>query len=257
MKMVFFVFGLFLPLVASQDPIAGFKKADLKELLKLCDLQAPDTNLLLIETIEKEWLDLPEESIQKKYESKREQFLQIFKRMWLVDEWINQRFGYAHLVCMPPLSVLKSNDFVSALIKLKRTYVTYNSCVFFAVDRPLTAEEKVHAKGLGLSDAKVEGQVYEWLLYQQKIDAEMLKRVIVRGVLDKRGKYIAPSPKQMITAWYASIPKPQPGFVLVVAQQPWCYYYQLCLSLLCLKRIRYVLLELQRLSTHLLVCIFK
>lgn len=227
MKIVFFIFGLFFPLIASQERIAGFKKTDLQELLKLSDVPVPDATSVVISTIKKEWLSVADSSTETRYESRREQFLQVFKKMWLVDEWINQRFGYAHLVFMPFFSILKSNDFVSALTKLKKAYVTYNTCFFFAIDRPLTVKEIVHAKNLGLSDAKVEGQVYEWLLFQQKIEPEMLKRIIVRGALDKRGKYTAPSPEQMITAWSNLVPKPEQGFVLVVAQQPFCYYYHL------------------------------
>ncbi len=211
--------------------IAGFKKKDVQELLLLCGYTCEDTADAVGITAKEKWLVALDAHVGMRCEQQREQFLRIFKRMWLVDEWINQKFGYKYVLLMPTDMIFRLPESLVFVQKIIKAKITYDQWIFFAIDRPLTHEEKEFAKQQGWPDTFiVEGQLYEYVVQKQNISAELLKRCVVRGGYGAWNAYSAPTVVSMITTWYQSAVHQSSGQVLVISQQPYCYYHQCLLE---------------------------
>ena len=214
----------------SEQLIAGFKQKDLHELLMLCGVEVVDIKGSLTGVIQEKWM-CPNATLLAVCEEKREQFLSVFKRMRIVDEWINQKFSYGTILFLPSASLIDTTDRLSALQKLLKSRITFDQFVFFAVDAPLTHAQKTYAVAQGCPDTvSVEGQVYEYLLGKQAVSAYARKRCIVRGTYGAFNRYTAPDVKMLLSTWYQLYIHSDTGSVLVLSEQPYCCYHQALIS---------------------------
>lgn len=215
----------------AETTIAGFKKSDLEQVLGLTGVTYDGTIVGLVEATQAAWLrpeGIERWELQKKHEDKREQLLPLFRKMWLVEEWINQRFTYKHIVFMGSEIGPEIEERLIRLCKLLAIPIHSDSLVFLSSERLLADHEIEFLRSKEFYDSSLtEWQALEYLCKKAKVFHENTVWVHVPYAPQSKKSFPRPATADTVIRWLEKRPLPQPGMVLVVSCQPFCNYQQL------------------------------
>ncbi len=226
-----FLFSASVMVHAQSDAtIAGFKKADLEKVLELTGVTYDGTFSGLVQATQKAWLRPGSKErweLAPLHEDKRDQLLPLFRKMWLVDEWIDQRFTYNYIFFMGAWVGYGMEERMETLRKLLAIPVHADSIVILSGSREVTERERTLLTKQGWQKIpSLEVGLYPRLFKENGLPFETM--VLSNAPATKRpdGTWYRPTTAGTVNAWLQRCPTPQPGIVLVVSNQPFCNYQQ-------------------------------
>ncbi len=232
MKKIMAILLLMQTTIAQQVPlaIAGFKKADLEKVLELTGVTYDGTVAGLVRATQKAWLrpgSRERWELAPLHEDKRDQLLPLFRKMWLVDEWINQRFTYNYIFFMGALVGYAMEERMETLRKLFSDSVHADSVVILSGSRDVTERERTLLTAQGWQNIPpLEVDLYPQLFKENGLPFETMVLSNAPATKQPNGTWYRPTTADTVNAWLQRLPTPKPGVVLVVSNQPFCNYQQ-------------------------------
>ena len=235
--LVLFIFLLLPVFTQAGELIAGFKKADLEKVLSITGIVYDGTIGDLVKVTQKAWLrprGKERWELDPMHEDKREQLLPLFKKMYLVDEWINQKFTYDYILFQGAWVGYGFEERMETLKKLLAVPVHAQEIAILTGSRLLTSREKKLLSQQGWKDLpEMELGLYPRLFKQQGLPIEDMILVDAPPTKQKDGSWYQSATEDAVKKWLTQRPVPQPGLVLSISHQPFCnFQHQLIESLL-------------------------
>lgn len=227
---VFMAFAWSVSLEA-EELIAGFKKTDLEKVLSITGVTYDGTASDLVKKTQKAWLSQRGKEyweLDPMHEDKREQLLPLFKNMWLVDEWINQKFTYDYILFQGAWVGYGLEERIETLKKLLGIPIHAQEIVILSGSRLLTVTEKKLLTERGWKDIPAtEVELYPRLFTEYRLPVDDMVIVDARSTQQKDGSWYRPTTADAVKKWLTSRPTPQPGTALVISNQPFCNFEHL------------------------------
>jgi hypothetical protein len=206
--------------------IAGFKKADLEQVLYLTGVTYDGTLQDLVKATQKGWLRPAGkerwEIEDQPHEKQRDVLLPLFRNMGLVDAWEAQESSYEHILFMGA-TVFRMAARMETLHEVLVKLTSYKDIVFLSGCRYLTGDEKEFLIKRGWSPvATTEGGVYPRLFEENKIALDKVIFIDSPETILPSGRVWRPTTADGVKDWLKT--NPTPGTALVISSQPFCHY---------------------------------
>ena len=206
--------------------IAGFKKADLEQVLKLTGVTYDGTLQDLVKATQKGWLRPAGkerwEIEEQPHEKKRAELLPLFKNMGLVDAWEAKEPSYDYILFMGA-TVFRMALRMETLHEVLAKLTSYKDIVFLSGCRYLTDNEKEFLVMRGWNPlATTEAGIYPRMFEEFQIP--MNKVVCIDSLETKKadGTMYRPTTADTVKDWLKT--NPISGSALVISSQPFCLY---------------------------------
>ena len=206
--------------------IAGFKKADLEQVLKLTGVTYDGTLQDLVKVTQKGWLRPAGkerwEIEDKPHEKQKAELLPLFKNMGLVDAYEVTESSYDHVLFMGA-TVFRMALRMETLRDVLASPIAYKDIVFLSGCRYLTDNEKEFLVKRGWNPlATTEAGIYPRMFEEFKIPMD--KVVCIDSLETKKtdGTMYRPTTADTVKDWLKT--NPTPGTALVISSQPFCHY---------------------------------
>ena len=206
--------------------IAGFKKADLEQVLKLTGVTYDGTLQDLVKVTQKGWLRPAGkerwEIEDQPHEKQRAELLPLFKNMGLVDAYEVTESSYDHILFMGA-TVFRMALRMETLHEVIAKLTSYKDIIFLSGCRYLTDNEKEFLVKRGWNPlATTEAGIYPRMFEEFQIP--MNKVVCIDSLETKKadGTMYRPTTADTVKDWLKM--NPTPGTALVISSQPFCHY---------------------------------
>ncbi len=206
--------------------IAGFKKADLEQVLKLTGVTYDGTLQDLVKATQKGWLRPAGkerwEIEEQPHEKKRAELLPLFKNMGLVDGWEVKEPSYDYILFMGA-TVFRMAFRMETLHEVLTKLTSYKDIVFLSGCRYLTDNEKEFLAKRGWDSLAItEAGIYPRMFEEFQIP--MNKVVCIDSAETKKadGTMYRPTTADTVKDWLKT--NPLAGSALVISSQPFCHY---------------------------------
>jgi len=229
MTVLFVSLFVFFKIKTEVHQIAGFKKSDLDQVLKLTGVTYDGTLQDLVKATQKSWLRPAGkerwEIEEQPHEQKRKDLIPLFKSMGLVDECKLQETSYDYVLFMGA-TVFRMALRMETLHEVLEKLTSYKNIVFLSGCRYLTDNEKQFLTKRGWETfVPTEVGVYPRMFEESKIP--MQKTVCINSLETKRadGTTYRPTTADTVNDWLKTAPGS--GSALVISSQPFCHYQKI------------------------------
>ena len=218
--------ALFFNTRTKEEMIAGFKKTDLQEVLKITNVAWDGKDVKkLVELTQKAWLRPAGKErweAEPIFQDKWQQLEPVFKRMGLVDVCAPTSQSYEHILFMGA-TVFRMDLRMASLAKLLQHGLKYTDIVFLSGARALTEEETQFLKEKKWSVIPTtEAGVYPQMFVDYSIALKDIVFIDAPETVKPDGTKYRPTTADTVVKWLMKNPKA--GTCLVISSQPFCHY---------------------------------
>lgn len=214
--------------------VAGFSKTDLEQVLSITEVSYDGTIDDLVKVTQKAWL-LPRNKdclhADSLHEDKREQLLPLFKNMWLIDEWINQKFTYDYILFQSVGVGCGFEERSETLKKLLGVPIHAREIAILLDNGPLTVTEKKLLTERGSKDIPAtKAALYLHFFKEHGLPVDGMVLVDASPAQHKDSSWDCLATADAVKKWLTRRPTPQPGTILAISHQPFCNFDHLTLE---------------------------
>ncbi len=230
-KIIVFLVPIF---IQTHELIAGFKKEDLEKVLSITGVTYDGTASDLVKKTQKAWLSQRGKEyweLDPIHEDKREQLLPLFKNMWLVDEWINQKFTYDYILFQGAWVGYGLEERMETLKKLLGIPIHAQEIAILLGRNLLTVVEKKLLTERGWKDIPAtKAALYLHFFKEHGLPVDGMVLVDASPAQQKDGNWDCLATADAVKKWLTRRPSPQPGTLLMISHQPFCNFEHLALE---------------------------
>lgn len=220
--------------IQTHELIAGFKKVDLEKVLSITGVTYDGTASDLVKKTQKAWLSQRGKEyweLDPIHEDKREQLLPLFKNMWLVDEWINQKFTYDYILFQGAWVGYGLEERMETLKKLLGIPIHAQEIAILLGSNLLTVVEKKLLTERGWKDIPAtKAALCLHFFKEHGLPVDGMVLVDASPAQQKDVSWDCLATADAVKKWLTRRPSPQPGTLLAISHQPFCNFEHLALE---------------------------